>query len=319
MQLIECVPNVSEGRNNPIIDNLADCIRAVNGVSLLNIDSNKDANRTVFTFVGEPNKVCEACFELIKKASFFIDMRLHHGAHPRLGAVDVCPLIPLKNISLEQTAVYADKLARRVAEELNIPIYLYERNARTPQRQNLAVIRRGEYESLPQKLIIFPPDYGPKTFSFSVAKTGASVIGARNFLVAFNMSLNTKDVALAKQIAASLREKNDGLPAVKAIGWYMPDYNCAQVSCNLTNYHKTSLAVLFETCKLRATQLGLKITGSELIGMIPKEALIQAGQFYLPNTPEENLLIQTAVEQLLLNKIQPFIASNRILEINLKN
>lgn len=315
MQLIEAVPNVSAAKDKQVVEKLVQILRLVSGVRLLHVDSNQDANRTVFTFAGSPQAVCEACFCLFKTAVDLIDMRTHTGAHPRLGAVDVCPLVPLQDISLSQTALYANQLALRVAGELQIPIYLYEENARCIEHKNLATIRQGEYESLPQKLQSFPPDYGPCIFSENVARSGASVIGARNFLIAFNMSLNTKEVSLAKQIAAQLREKNGGLPAVKTIGWYMPDYHCAQVSCNLTDFHKTSLALLFETCQQLASQIGLKITASELIGLIPLEALLQAGQFYLPHETDNKILIQTVVQQLLLNKIRPFVANERIIDL----
>ena len=314
MELLEAVPNVSEGKDPFVVGELAACLTQVRGVSLLHTDSNPNANRTVFTLAGDPQAVIKACFELYRGAAQRIDMRQHRGEHPRLGAVDVCPLVPLKNISPSQAAAWADKLARRVAQELQIPVYLYEENAVCAERKNLADIRRGEYESLPQKLTDFPPDYGPREFSLSVARTGATVIGAREFLIAFNMSLNTKQVQTARKIAARLREKNGGLAAVKAIGWYMADYECAQVSCNLTNYHQTSLAVLFETCKQIATEEGVQITAGELIGLVPQEALMQAGQFYLPHETNTDSLIRAAVSHLRLNNIRPFIPNERILE-----
>ncbi len=317
MPLIEAVPNLSNGKDLVLLRFLAQEALKGNKARLLHMDPNPDANRTVFTLVGSPQDVVEACFRLIAAAIQHIDMRTQHGAHPRLGAADVCPLIPLQEISLTDTTVFADKLARRVAQELQIPVYLYEANASTAQRKDLSFIRWGEYENLSQKLQTLPPDYGPKTWNPRIAQTGATVIGARNFLIAFNMSLNTQEVSPAKQIAAKLRAKNGGLPAVKAIGWYMENYKCAQVSCNLTDYHQTNLAVLFEACKREAAQLGLTVTGSEIIGLIPQEALLQAGQFYLPGEQNTRLLLRTSTEHLLLNSIRPFDVHTKILEYSL--
>lgn len=315
MQIIEAVPNISEARDIANLSRIVgDLYAMLGGAHLLHVDSNIDANRTVITLAGQPEQVVRACFMLFRTCLEDIDMSFHKGTHPRLGAVDVCPLVPVQNITLEQTVPFADALARRVAQELNIPVYLYEANAHTPARKNLAFIRKGEYESLPEKLKTLPPDYGPRTFSPSVAHTGASVIGARNFLIAFNMSLNTQNLSVAKEIAAKLREKDGGLPGVKAIGWYMPNYRCAQVSCNVTDFHKTSLADLFEACKREAAKCNLQITGSELIGLAPQEALVQAGKHYRPNITDENSLIMTAAEHLLLNKIHPFVAKERVLE-----
>lgn len=315
MTLIEAVPNISEARDTENLARIVGDLRAVlGGVRLLHIDSNPDANRTVFTLVGAPEQLVRVCFMLFKICQEYIDMRFHEGAHPRLGAVDVCPFVPVQGISLVQTAQWADALAFRVAQELDIPIYLYEENASSPQRKNLAFLRRGGYESLPQKLPKLPPDYGPNQYVSSVARSGASVIGARDFLIAFNMSLDSKDVAVAKQIAFKLREKNGGLPGVKAIGWYMPHYKCAQVSCNLTDFHKSNLQDVFEACKRETSSWGLNITGSEIIGLVPQEAIVQAGKFYAPNTTDQMALINAAVENLLLNKIHPFVVSERILE-----
>lgn len=314
MQLVEAVPNISVGNNPPLLKQLAaDVLRAA-PVKILHIDPNDDAKRTVLTLVGQPNDIVNACFTLIQFAAKHIDMRAHVGAHPRLGATDVCPLVPLQNISLEETINYAAQLARRVGEELKIPVYLYEKNARTKERQNLSFLRRGEYESLPEKLKILSPDYGPKIYDKHVAKTGATVIGARHFLIAFNMSLNTKDVLIAQKIAAKLREKNGGLPSVKAIGWYMENYHCAQVSCNLTDFHQTGLSVLFEACKREAATYGLAVTAGELIGLIPQDALLQAGQFYAPHEKNEAALIRAAIENLKLSVITPFDPTKRILE-----
>lgn len=315
MQLIEAVPNISEAQNTANLARILGDLQAVLGrVRLLHVDSNIDANRTVLTLAGPPLEVMRVCFMLFRTCAKDIDMQFHQGAHPRLGAVDVCPLVPIHGITLQETAVLADQLARRVASELWIPVYLYEENAKTAERKNLAFLRRGEYESLPEKLRTLPPDYGPRQFSSSVAHTGASVIGARNFLIAFNMSLNTQSVSIAKQIAAKLREKNGGLPGVKAIGWYMSSYQCSQVSCNLTDFHKSNLHNVFEACKKEAQALGVQVIGSELIGLVPQEALLAAGKFYMPNMIDEHTLLTAAVQHLLLDKIHPFNANDRILE-----
>lgn len=319
MKLMEAVPNVSEGRRPDVILAIARRVRAIPGAALLHIDSNADANRTVFTIAGEPQAVRRAAFALLQAAAEHIDMRTQHGAHPRLGATDVCPFVPVSGMTLKETAEEAEKLAQEAAEKLDLPIYLYEANAQTPERKNLAFIRRGEYESLPQKLTELPPDFGPRVFSPNVAKTGATVIGARNFLIAFNVSLNTKNVAAAKEIAAVLREKNGGLPAVKAIGWLMPGYGCAQVSFNLTDYQKTGLAAVWEAAKQQAEKRGLAVTGSELIGLAPEEALLQAGRFYAREIQSPEELTAIAVQQMGLNKIRPFNLRERILEYRMQD
>lgn len=318
MQLIEAVPNISVAPNTPALHALLESLSRVHGARVLHIDANADANRTVITLAGTPQQVLESLRVLFQRAKEEIDMRKHHGVHPRLGAVDVCPLAPVRNITLQKTAAYANQLARFVGEELQIPVYLYEANAATCERKNLAFLRRGEYESLAKKLKILPPDFGPNEFSQQVARTGASVIGARNFLIAFNVSLNTKDTTLAKEIAAVLREKNGGLPGVKAIGWYMENYHCAQVSFNIVNYHKSGLHIVFEACKQEAQKRGLSVTASELIGLVPQEALQQAGQFYAPELSGEEQL-QAAVCKMELNKIRPFVLDERILEERLKD
>lgn len=319
MKIMETVPNVSEGRDEKIIKRIADAARSASSARLLHIDANADANRTVFTLAGNPDDIRQSAFALIQAATENIDMRTHAGTHPRLGAVDVCPFIPVKNMTLKEAALQAEKLAREAAHKLNLPVYLYEANAQTPQRKNLSFIRQGEYESLPQKLKELSPDFGPREFSAGIQKTGATVIGARNFLIAFNVSLNTTDVTAAKQIASVLREKNGGLPAVKAIGWYMKDYHSAQVSFNLTDYRKTGLAQAFEACKKEAARRGLLVTGSELIGLAPEEAFLNAGRFYAPATTDKSALLETAVRELKLNKIRPFNIQERILEYCLKN
>lgn len=317
MQMIEAVPNISEGRNAQILHRLVSYVSATPGVRVLHVDSNADANRTVLTLAGQPQAVVQGLFSLFQAATQFIDMRHHHGEHPRLGVVDVCPLVPLGEISLAQTAAYAGQLARQVAQELQIPVYLYEANARTQTRSNLAFIRRGEYENLPEKLHTLPPDYGPQKWNEHIAKTGATVIGARNFLIAFNMSLNTQNVQTARHMATQLREKDGGLKAVKAIGWYMPHYGCAQVSCNLTDYTQTGLAQVFETCKKLAAAHGVSITAGELVGMVPQNALAEAGKFYLPNETNTATCIEVAVKKLLLDKIHPFTLQERVLEYQL--
>lgn len=317
MKIMEAVPNISEGRRTDVIENIAERVKNASPARVLHIDSNADANRTVFTLTGDPDDVRQSAFALIQAAAELIDMRFHSGAHPRIGAVDVCPFVPVKNMTLGEAAQQARQLARDAAEKLHLPVYLYEANAQTPERKNLAFIRKGEYESLPQKLKELPPDFGPREFSLSVKKTGATVIGARNFLIAFNVSLNTQDVTAAKQIASVLREKNGGLPTIKAIGWYMADYQCAQVSFNLTDYKTTGLAQVFEACKQEAARRGLAVTGSELIGLAPEDALLNAGRFYAPGLEEKTALLETAVRKLGLNKIRSFNIQERILEYRL--
>lgn len=318
MKIMEAVPNISEGRNPDVLKRIAARTRAASPARLLHVDANADANRTVFTLAGSPGDVRQSAFALIQEAAELIDMRVHSGAHPRIGAVDVCPFVPVKNMTIKEAAQEARRLAQDTAEKLNIPVYLYEANARTPERKNLSFIRKGEYENLPQKLKELPPDFGPREFSASVQKTGASVIGARNFLIAFNVSLNTQDVTAARQIASVLRAKNGGLPTLKAIGWYMADYQCAQVSFNLTDYKTTGLAQTFEACKQEAARLGITATGSELIGLAPEDALLNAGRFYAPSTTDKTTLLETAVRELKLNQIRPFNVKERILEYNLQ-
>jgi len=318
MAIIEAVPNISEGRNLRAIGRIVQAIRSSGGARLLHVDANADAHRTVLTLAGEPAAVRRTCLALYRTVFEQIDMRNHGGAHPRLGAVDVCPLVPVQGVTLKQTAREAELLAREVAHHFEIPVYLYEANATTAERKNLAYLRKGEYESLPEKLKALPPDFGPSVFSAQVAKMGASVIGARPFLIAFNISLSTQDVAPAKAIAAQLREKNGGLRAVKAIGWYMPAYGCSQVSFNLTDFHQSNLPHVFEACKRAASVYGLTLTGSEIIGLVPQEALLAAGKFYTPIQTAPAALITAAAEHLLLNKIHPFDPNERILENRLK-
>ncbi|MFN5883724.1 MAG: glutamate formimidoyltransferase, partial [Bacteroidota bacterium] len=303
--LIECVPNFSEGADHNIIRQITDVIEGVEGVMLLDVDPGKATNRTVVTFVGHPEVVIEAAFRAIKKAAEVIDMRKHKGEHPRMGATDVCPLIPVSGISMEETAAYAQKLAARVGAELDIPVYLYEYAQSIGARKNLSVIRAGEYEGFFDKIKLpeWKPDFGPAVMN---ERAGSTVIGARDFLIAYNVNLNTKSVRLANSVAFDVREagrvKREGNPvtgkvikdaqgndvripgtlkAVKAIGWFIEEYNIAQISMNLTNYKITSVHQAFdEVCK-SADRRGLRVTGSELVGLIPLDAMLDAGRHYL--------------------------------------
>ena len=314
MAYIEAVPNISEGKDTRVLQALAEQLRGAAGVQLLHVDPNPAATRTVFTLVGEPQAVCVALFDFISLATRLIDMRAQHGVHPRLGAVDVCPLIPLKDISLTQTAQLARQLGERVGQELHVPVYLYEAAATDAARKNLADIRRGEYESLPAKLRALPPDFGPHTWDQHTQKTGACVIGARDFLIAFNINLNTRDTQPAKQIAAAIREKSGGLKGVKAIGWYVENFDRAQVSCNITDFRAAPLALVFETIQKHAQQLGLRATGCELVGLLPLEAILAAGRHYAPAETDPHALIQAAIKGLNLCEVKPFEPTEQILE-----
>lgn len=340
MRIIECVPNISEGRDKSIINSVADSVRNIIGVKLLDVDSGEATNRTVFTFVGEANLVCEAAFRLIETASRLIDMKNQKGEHPRIGATDVCPLIPISGISIEECIQLSKKLAERVGSELGIPVYLYEHAATSPQRKNLADIRKGEYERLSEKIKLpeWKPDYGPTIFN---SKSGATVIGVRDFLIAYNVNLNTTDQKLANEIAFRIREQgrakrdSDGnilrnkngesikipgtLKNVKAVGWFIKEYNQAQISINLTNFKITPPHVAFEECVKEANSLGLRVTGSEIIGLIPKEAMLIAGRYFLekqgksPGLPEKNL-IEIAIQSLGLSDISLFEPNKKIIE-----
>jgi glutamate formiminotransferase len=298
-QLIECVPNFSEGKDEKIIGQIADAIKGIDGVKLLEIDPNKDANRTVMTFAGEPTAVCEAAFEAIKKASELIDMRTQKGAHPRIGATDVCPLVPLKGISMSETVQYAHTLAQRVAHELSIPVYCYENAAFSEERKNLAFLRKGEYEGLAERMKnpSFLPDFGSPVFN---AKSGATVIGAREILIAYNFSLSTPSVEIAKKIAEEVRESGywkiengqrikiaGKLKHLKAIGWYMEDYKLAQVSTNLTNFKETTLKMVFEEISKVGEKYGVEIIDTELIGLLPLDALTKG---ISPFEPEKKVI-----------------------------
>ncbi|MDR1339368.1 MAG: glutamate formimidoyltransferase [Prevotellaceae bacterium] len=322
--LIECVPNFSEGRDSSKIQLIVKSIESVSGVKLLHIDSGTDANRTVITFSGAPEAVCNAAFEAIKIASEIIDMQIHHGKHPRIGSTDVCPLIPIRGISMEETVKYARRLSERVGKELKIPVYCYENAAFVPERRNLAFCRKGEYESLKQKLSEQKPDFGPDIFTPKVAKTGATVIGARNFLIAVNFNLNTKSKETASLIASGIREKGRNitdakLKGIKAIGWHIADFDIAQVSVNITDINATPLYKVFEEVKKRAGELGVDLTGTEIIGLIPEKVLLDSGKYFLLQTGNsenvsDELLLKTAMRKLGLNDLFPFIPDEKILE-----
>ncbi|PZF71209.1 glutamate formimidoyltransferase [Taibaiella soli] len=333
--ILECVPNFSEGKDPVKINAIADAIRSVPGVKLLHIDISPAANRTVMTFAGEPEAVVEAAFRAIKKASEIIDMREQGGVHPRIGATDVCPLVPLSGITMDEAVAWSKNLAER-AGALGIPVYLYEYSAEKPYRKALPDIRKGEYEGLAEKMknAEWVPDFGPKEF---VPEKGATVIGARDILVAFNISLNTQDVTKASYIADRIRERGHfitengkrkripGLmPKVRAIGWYMADFECAQVSMNLLDYRISSPLQVWEACTAVASELGVTLLGSELIGLMPEACLIEAGTFsylkrQLPIPEDRQLLIYAAIEYLGLNKVKPFDPQEKILEYALNN
>ena len=344
-QLVECVPNFSEGRDLNIIKQITDEIEKVDGVRLLDVDPGKATNRTVVTFVGHPKAVIEAAFQAIKKASELIDMSKHSGEHPRMGATDVCPLIPISGITMEETAAYAHELGKRVGESLQIPVFMYEAAATSPDRQNLAIIRAGEYEGMAAKLKDpkWHPDYGTNIFN---ERAGATVIGARDFLVAYNVNLNTTSVRRANSVAFDVREngriKTDangknvldasGEPiripgackSVKAIGWYIEEYGIAQISMNLTNINETPLHIAFDACCQSAQGRGLRVTGSELVGLVPKSVLIDAGKHFLKQQKRsvgisEKELIHIAVRTLGLDELSPFDPSKKVIEYLLED
>ncbi|HAD82695.1 MAG: glutamate formimidoyltransferase [Candidatus Edwardsbacteria bacterium RIFOXYD12_FULL_50_11] len=341
-KLVECVPNFSEGRDRKIIDAIADAVRSVSDVKLLDVDPGADTNRTVYTFVGTPEGVKEAAFQAAKKAHELIDMSTHSGAHPRMGAMDVCPFVPVSGVTMDDCVQIARDLGKRLGEELEIPVYLYEFAAASPERQSLADIRTGEYEALEEKLKDpkWKPDFGPAKFKH---KWGASVVGAREFLIAYNVNVNTKDKKLANEIALNIREggraKKDAsgkivkdekgnsvkipgrLKAVRAIGWYIDQYRQAQVSINLINYNTTPLHVVFETAREEAEKLGLIVTGSELVGLVPLKPMLDAGKFYLKKqgksagAPEKEL-VEIAVRSLGLDQLSEFDPAKKIVEYN---
>jgi len=347
-KLIECVPNFSEGRDLEVIRQITDAIESVDGVSLLDVDPGASTNRTVVTFVGSPDAAVEAAFRGIKKAAELIDMRKHKGAHPRMGATDVCPFIPVSNISWEEAIACANKLGKRVGEELSIPVYLYERAAKNASRSNLSIVRAGEYEGFFEKMKgpAWKPDFGPSIFN---EKSGATVIGARDFLIAYNVNLNTKAVRRANSVAFDVRENGrgkteDGTPFgkpvldasgepvripgmlkhVKAIGWYVEEYGIAQISMNLTNIEETPLHVAFDACVESASKRGLRVTGSEIVGMVPKKCLIEAGRYFLRKQKwsegaSEGALIDIAVRSMGLSELKPFDPNEKVIEFKIES
>ncbi len=345
-QIIECVPNFSEGRDKAKIKEITDAIQRVEGISLLDVDPGEATNRTVVTFVGAPDAVVEAAFQGIKKASEVIDMRTHHGAHPRMGATDVCPLIPVSGITLEQCAELARKLAERVAKELNIPTYCYEAAAYKPERKNLAVCREGEYEALPVKMGSDEkgPDFGNRPYDEGVAQTGATTIGARDFLIAVNFNLNTTSTRRANAIAFDVREKGrpkreggkvtgkpikdengkpimipGSLKGTKAIGWYIDEYGIAQVSMNITDIAQVPLHVAFDEVCRKADARGVRVTGTEIVGLVPKRTLIDAGKYFLhkqqrsSGIPDEEI-IRIAIKSMGLDQLTPFDPKQKVIE-----
>ena len=345
MKLVECVPNFSEGRNRAVIDAITREISDTEDVKLLDVDPGADTNRTVVTFIGSPAGVKEAAFKAIKRAAELIDMRLHKGAHARMGATDVCPFVPVSGVTMEDCVAIAKDVGRRVADELAIPVYLYEEAATRPERTSLADIRSGEYEGLPAKLKNpeWKPDFGAAKFN---AKSGATVIGAREFLIAYNVNLNTSDRKLAHDIALTIREagrnKRDaegkfvrdenGVPikepgllkATRAVGWYIDEYRQAQVSINLINYKITPPHLAFDTICEEAAKLGLRVTGSELVGLIPLQAMLDAGRYYLlkqgksPGVPEEEV-IETAIMSMGLRDVAEFDPGKKIIEYQVRD
>lgn len=346
-QIIECVPNFSEGRNTDLIRQITDVIESVEGVRLLHVDPGKATNRTVVTFVGGPEAVVEAAFRAIQKAGELIDMSLHSGEHPRMGATDVCPLIPIANITMEETAQWATKLAQRVGESLKLPVYLYESAQPKKERNNLSVIRAGEYEGFFEKIKLpqWKPDFGPALFD---PKRGATVIGARDFLVAYNVNLNTTSVRRANSIAFDVREagrvKREGDPvtgkivmdknnkpvsipgtlkSVKAIGWYIEEYGIAQISMNLTNINITPMHIAFDEVCRKGAERGIRVTGSELVGLIPLSAMLEAGKYFLRKQKRstgvsEKELIRIAILSMGLDELGPFKPEERIIEYMLR-
>ena len=347
-KLIECVPNFSEGRDLNVIRQITGAIELVEGVALLDVDPGATTNRTVVTFVGSPEGTVEAAFRAIQKAAELIDMRKHKGAHPRMGATDVCPFVPVSNVGWEEAIACAQQLARRVGDELNIPVYLYERAAKDQSRSNLSVIRTGEYEGFFEKIKQpeWKPDFGPVLFN---EKSGATVIGARDFLVAYNVNLNTKAVRRANSVAFDVRENGrikteDGTPSgrpsldangepvripgmlkhVKAIGWYVEEYGIAQVSMNLTNIDETPLHAAFDACVEAASKRGLRATGSEIVGMVPKKCLVDAGRYFLGKQKwsegaAEEELIDIAIRSMGLSEVKPFDPKEKVIEFKIES
>ncbi|CEF48602.1 unnamed protein product [uncultured bacterium] len=347
-KLIECVPNFSEGRDQNVIRQVTDAIESVDGVSLLDVDPGASTNRTVVTFVGSPDAAVEAAFRAIKKAAELIDMRKHKGAHPRMGATDVCPFIPVSNVSWEEAIACANRLAKRVGDELKIPVYLYEKAAKNESRSNLSMIRAGEYEGFFEKIRQpeWKPDFGPDIFN---EKSGATVIGVRDFLVAYNVNLNTRSVRRATSVAFDVREQGrakteDGTPSgkpvldgngapvripgmlknVKAIGWFVKEYGIAQVSMNLTNIEETPLHAAFDACCESAAKRGLRVTGSEIVGMVPKKCLVDAGRYFLRKQKwsegvSDEELIDIAIRSMGLSELKPFDPKEKVIEFKIES
>jgi glutamate formiminotransferase/formiminotetrahydrofolate cyclodeaminase len=328
-KILECVPNFSEGQSPKVIEAIADAVRKVPHVKLLDIDPGYHANRTVYTFAGEPNAVCEAAFRMQEVASKLIDMQAHKGEHPRIGAMDVCPLIPISNMEMYEAVELSNFLGQRVANELGIPVYLYENSAIVPERKNLAWLRSGEYEGLNAKIkeANFKPDFGQSDFN---PQSGISIIGARDFLVAFNINLDTKDVNIAKEIAAQIRESGkNGIPGawqkVKAIGWYIREFDKVQISMNLTDYKTTPVWKVFEEVHQSALDKGVNVTGSELVGMIPLKAIAECGEFFLKKNGQHHHhmshseLVAYAVKYLGLDEVKPFDSQKKVIEFAINN
>ena len=347
-KLIECVPNFSEGRDQNVIREITDAIKSVDGVSLLDVDPGASTNRTVVTFVGSPDAAVEAAFRAIKKAAELIDMRKHKGAHPRMGATDVCPFIPVSNVNWEEAIDCANRLAKRVGDELKIPVYLYEKAAKNKSRSNLSVIRVGEYEGFFEKIRQpeWKPDFGPAVFN---EKSGATVIGVRDFLVAYNANLNTKSVRRANSVAFDVREQGrvqteDGTPGgkpvldangepirvpgmlkhVKGIGWFVKEYGIAQVSMNLTNIEETPVHAAFDACCESAAKRGLRVTGSEIVGMVPKKCLVDAGRYFLRKQKwsegvSDEELIDIAIRSMGLSELRPFDPKEKVIEFKIES
>jgi len=345
--LIECVPNFSEGRDMEIIRQITDEIESVEGIKLLDVDPGKATNRTVVTFVGPPDEVVQAAYLAIKKASELIDMSKHSGEHPRMGATDVCPLVPVANISMEEVRAYAHKLGELAGSNLDIPFFMYEEAATKEERRNLATVRAGEYEGLPEKLALpeWKPDYGPAKFN---AKAGATAIGARDFLIAYNVNLNTTSTRRANSVAFDVREKGrvkrEGDPitgtivrdehgepvresgackGVKGIGWYIEEYGIAQISMNITKIKDTPLHEAFEACRKSAASRGLRVTGSELVGLVPKKVMLDAGKYFLKQQQRsvgvsEEEIIKIAVKSMGLDELSDFDPKKKIIEYMLE-
>ena len=312
--LIECVPNFSEGRDKTIINAIADEIRQTPFIQLLHIDIGFDANRTVYTYIGKPEAIVEATYKAIKKAYELIDMRVHKGKHPRMGACDVCPFIPYQNISMETTKVYVEQLGKQLGT-IGLPVYLYEKSATTEERKNLAYIRKGEYEAIPEKIKqeIWKPDFGSSVFN---QKFGMMALGARAFLIAYNINLDTKDLSIGKKIAHAIRverdiKKNSQLQHCKAIAWYIEEYGFVQISTNITNYNASPIFYIFGTVKEIANDFGIRVNGSELIGLIPQKALLVQNP---SNKISDQAKIEDAIEYLGLNQVFSFQKEKRIID-----